>query len=181
MIQTVVPGKSRWYALRVKPHHEKAVARALKVNNFEEFLPTYRSRRTWSDRNTDLDLPLFAGYVFCRFAYEDRVPVLRTPGVVSIIKFCSIPAPIADQEIEAIRVMLASGLRVSPWQYLREGTRVQIEHGPLRGLHGVLLRTKDCWRVVVSVAMLQRSVAIEIDRELISAVSEWRAAAQMAS
>jgi transcription antitermination factor NusG len=181
LIQTVVPGNSRWYALKVRPHHEKAVARILRANDFEEFLPTYRSRRTWSDRNTDLDLPLFAGYVFCHFAYEDRVPVLRTPGVVSIVKFGSNPAPIADQEIQAIRLMLASGLRVSPWPYLREGTRIQIERGPLRGLHGVLLRTKDCWRVVVGVAMLQRSVGVEIDRELISTASEWRSATPMAS
>jgi transcription antitermination factor NusG len=160
----------QWYALTVKPNHEKAAAQALGCKSLESFLPLYHSRRRWSDRIKELDLPLFAGYVFCRFAEGERAQVLATPGVTSVVGFGSQPAPVTEEEIRAVRTMIASGLPLGPWPYLRVGERVRIEAGPLSGLEGILTQVKDVWRVVVSVELLQRSVAAEVDRDVLAVV-----------
>lgn len=162
---------SQWYALTVKPNHERAVAQALVCKNLESFLPLYLTRRRWSDRIKELELPLFAGYVFCRFADGERTKALTTPGVTSVVGFGNRPAPVTEEEIHAVRTMLASGLPVGPWPYLRVGERVRIEAGPLRGLEGILTQVKDVWRVVVSVELLQRSVAAEVDRDVLEVVN----------
>ena len=154
----------RWFAVRVQPQHEKAVARNLSYLGHETFLPLYRTRRAWSDRIKELQLPLFASYVFARFPFRLRVPVLNTPGVLSVITFGKQPAPVPDHEIAAIQAMVASGLPVHPWPYLKCGQPVRIRRGPLNGLEGILLQFKGSWRVVVSVNLLQRSVAAEVDR-----------------
>ena len=159
-----------WFALTAKPRHEKVVAENLRGKGLESFVPLYRARRQWTDRVQSVELPLFPGYVFCRFAYSSRMPVLNTPGVTSVVSFSDGPAPVADEEILRIRAILASGLRSQPWPYLRVGQRARIEWGSLAGLEGVLIREKDSLRVVVSVELLQRAVAVEIDREMICAV-----------
>ena len=159
-----------WFALTAKPRHEKAVAENLRSKGLESFLPLYRVRRHWSDRIKSVDLPLFPGYVFCRFAYASRLPVLNTPGVRSVVGFANAPAPIADQEISRIQAIQASGLPAQPWPYVQVGQMARIEYGSLAGLEGVLIREKDSLRVVVSVELLQRAVAIEIDRDIIRAV-----------
>jgi len=157
-----------WFALTVKPQHERAAAFALRQKGFEEFLPLYRTRRRWSDRMKELELPLFPGYVFCRFPSSERASVLMTPSVRSIVAFGRQAAPVADEEIRAIQTMICSGLPLAPWPYLRVGQRIQIEEGPLRGVEGILVGLKDAWRVVVSVNLLQRSVAVEIDRRAVT-------------
>lgn len=159
-----------WFALTVKPQHEKTAARALGVRGLEYFVPLYRARRRWSDRTKELELPLFPGYVFCRFAAGERAGVLATPGITSVVGFGRTPAPVAESEIEAIQRMVSSGLPVGPWPFLRVGQAVRIEAGPLCGLEGILVQLKDAWRVVVSVHLLQRSVAVEIDRDVLSVV-----------
>lgn len=158
----------QWFALTVKPNHERAAVQALEWKGWETFLPLYRCRRRWSDRVKELELPLFAGYVFCRFPVRDKGRILSTPSVVSVVGFAGKPVAVADEEIEAVRKMTGSGLRVGPWPYLRVGQRVRIEAGPLCGLEGILLQLKDAWRVVVSVELLQRSVAAEVDRDVVS-------------
>lgn len=174
----IAPGRKRdphWYAVTVKPQHEKAVAQALTNKGFDPFVPMHLSRRRWSDRIKELELPLFPGYVFCHFVFQNRVPVVSTPGVNSIVAFGSEPAPVPDEEIAAIRTMLQSGWSVQPWPFLKVGQCVRIKHGPLEGLEGYLLREKDCWRVVVNVEILQRSVAVEIDRESLAAAAAFGA------
>jgi transcription antitermination factor NusG len=166
-----------WYALTVKPNHERAAAQALECKGLETFLPLYRSRRRWSDRFKELDLPLFAGYVFCRFQGTDRGRILSTPGINSVVGFGNRPAAVAEREIEAVRAMVASGLPVGPWPFLKVGEKVRIEAGPLAGVEGILSQVKDRWRVVVSVELLQRSVAAEVDREVISVVTRCAPAA----
>src|SRR5579871_3476156 len=146
-----------WFALTAKPRHEKAVADSLQSKGLESFVPVYRARRQWTDRVRAVDLPLFPGYVFCRFAYASRLPVLNTPGVVSVVGFANMPAAIPEDEISRIRAIQASGLPAHPWPYLQAGQRARIERGALAGLEGVLIREKDSLRVVVSVALLQRS------------------------
>jgi transcription antitermination factor NusG len=162
---------SLWYALTVKPNHERAAVQALGCKGLETFLPLYRSRRRWSDRTKELDLPLFAGYVFCRFQGVERSRILATPGIISVVGFGNRPAPVAESEIQAVRTMVASGLPVGPWPFLKVGERVRIQAGPLSGVEGILTQVKDGWRVVVSVELLQRSVAAEVDRDVISVVT----------
>jgi len=169
-VNATVTQAANWFALTVKPQHEKAVAQALHIKGVEDFLPLYRDRRRWSDRFKEIELPLFAGYVFCRFVPRQRTTVVTTPGVRQIVGFGRTPAPVSDREIDSIRAMVSSGLPVAPWPFLRAGQTVLIEHGPLTGLEGVLLQLKDGWRVVVSVPLLQRSVSVEVDRDVISVV-----------
>jgi transcription antitermination factor NusG len=160
----------QWYALTVKPNHEKSAAQALESKALEVFLPLYRARRRWSDRIKELELPLFAGYVFCRYAAPDRARVLATPGVTSVVGFGNKPAAVPESEIESVRTMVSSGLPLSPWPFLRVGERVRIEAGPLCGVEGILTQVKDAWRVVVSVELLQRSVAAEVERDVVAVV-----------
>ena len=159
-----------WLALTVRPRHEKAAAGNLRLRGLEEYLPLYPARRRWSDRVTMVELPLFPGYVFCRFDYRSRQQVLNTPGVTSVVGFGKEDAPVDASDIDAIRRILSSGLPVEPRSYLEAGDAVRIERGPLSGIQGTLVREKSAWRVVVNVELLQRSVAVEVDRMGISLV-----------
>jgi transcription antitermination factor NusG len=159
-----------WFAITVKPRHEKAVSQALESKGLEAFLPLYRARRRWSDRVKELDLPLFTGYVFCRFPRPERARVLATPGVNSVVSFGNQPAEIPEVEVESIRTLVANGTAIRPCPHLEVGERVRIEAGPLAGVEGVLTQLKDAWRVVVSVDLLRRSVAAEVERDAVSAV-----------
>jgi transcription antitermination factor NusG len=165
-----IAGGEYWFALSTKRNREKAVAELLRGKGYEEFLPMYRSRRKWSDRYKELQLPLFPGYVFCRFDPARRLHVLTTPGVSHVVGTGRLPVPVDDAEIDALRAVVASDLRVEPWPYLRAGERVVIEDGSLAGLVGILQEVRKSWRVVVSVNLLQRSVAVEVDRQWVRPV-----------
>lgn len=154
-----------WYAVRVRSRFEQQVSLSLSGKGYEEYLPLYRSRRTWSDRSKDLDLPLFPGYLFCRFDVQFRLPILTTPGVVAIVGIGKIPVAISDREIDAIQTVVRSGLHLQPWPQLVVGSKVLIEQGPLKGIEGVTLDVKKKYHLFVSVPLLQRSVSVEIDRE----------------
>jgi transcription antitermination factor NusG len=159
-----------WYALRVKSNFEKVSATLLTERGLEVFLPTYHSRRTWSDRVVHLDLPLFPGYVFCRVPMQNRVKVLSTPGVVSLVGIGKAPTAIEESEIAAVRVLVNSKLSTQPWPFLQIGQRVRITRGPLSGVEGNLVEFKSGYRLVVSVSLLQRSVATEVDGSLVQPV-----------
>ncbi len=152
-----------WYALRVKPRQEKTTAFLLEQRGYESFLPSYRATRRWSDRIKQLELALFPGYLFCRFDRDHRSPILATPGVDHIVGVGRTPAAVADPEIAALQAIVASGVFAQPWPYLRVGETVRIGLGPLAGLEGLLAELKGAHRVVVSVSLLQRSVAVEVD------------------
>jgi transcription antitermination factor NusG len=152
-----------WYALSVKHQHEKAIEAALRHKGFDAFAPMYRSRRKWSDRTKEIELPLFSGYVFCRFAHEAKVNVLNTPAISRVVDFGGVPAAIPDAEIEAIRTIVNSDLPTRPWPNLKPGDRVRVERGPLRGVEGTLVKEKDALELVVSVELLQRAVAVHVE------------------
>lgn len=152
-----------WYALQTRAQHEKIVAQTLADKGYEEFLPLYRSRRRWSDRIKELELPLFPGYVFCRFDLEQRLPILVTPGIHHIVGIGKTPWPVEDAEIATIQSLVRTGLPTEPWQFLQVGQQVRIDSGPLEGLKGLLLAVRKPYRLVVSVTLLQHSVAVEID------------------
>jgi transcription antitermination factor NusG len=157
-----------WFAIRVKSRCEWAVSEALRQKGYEEFLPLYWSRRRWSDRIKLLQLPLFSGYLFCRFSLADRVSIVSIPGVVLVVGSGKIPLPIEAQEVEAIRKAVNSGQKVVPWPRLEIGRAVKIEEGSLRGLEGVLLRFKGTNQLILSVQLLQRAVAVEIPENWVS-------------
>ena len=160
-----------WYALNVRPRHEKAVADQLQAKALESYLPLYRARRRWTDRTKTIDLPLFSRYVFCRFNFEARLKVISVSSIVSIVGFGGKPCPIPDHEIETIQSIVGSGLPVCPWPFLSIGQRVRVIQGPLEGLEGILTRKKSGYRVIVNMEMLNRAVAVEIEQDLIRAVS----------
>lgn len=171
--------RGRWCALYTRHQHENAVARILTTKGVEVFLPTYKTVHRWKDRNKQLELPLFPGYVFFAYESERRVQVLSTPGVHTILTAGkNVPAVIPDEEIFAIRRAVESPLRVQPHPYLRGGDVVRIKSGPLEGLEGVVSRSKDVFRVVLSVEMLGKSAAVEIDS---GAVERVRSSAALPS
>jgi transcriptional antiterminator RfaH len=146
------------------------VANFLSGRGYEPFVPLYQSRRRWSDRIKIVEAPLFPGYLFCRFDIDNRLPVLTTPGVIRIVGFNRMPIPVDEAEISAIQSLVASGFPSHPWPYLHAGDSVRIDSGPLRGLEGLLVKLKGAHRLILSVTLLQRSVAIEIDSALVKAV-----------
>jgi transcription antitermination factor NusG len=156
-------GSYPWYALHVRSQHEKIVASALRGKGFEEFLPLYQRKHRWSDRIKVIERPLFPGYVFCRFDLQKRLPILVTPGVLLIVGVGKTPLPVIDSEISALQSIVNSGFQAEPWPFLQVGQRVRIECGSLEGVEGILLAVKKPHRLVVSVGLLQRSVAVEID------------------
>jgi transcription antitermination factor NusG len=161
---------SQWFAVRTAAGREKAVASQLQSKGYEEFLPLYRSKRQWTDRTKELELALFPGYLFCRFDFNQRLPILMTPGVMLIVGYGKIPTPVGDVEIEALRRVIASGAAAEPHDYLSVGQKVRVREGSLCGVEGILLQVKNSWRIIVSVELLRRSVAVELDRAAIAPV-----------
>src|SRR6202140_1146377 len=164
----------KWYALHVHARKEQLVASQLQNRSLECFLPTYKSLRKWSDRTKEMQQALFPGYVFCRFDYENRHPVVMTAGVTQVVGTGKVAIPIADSEIEALQVAVSSGVPAQPWPYLRTGEYVQVNYGHLAGLEGILVNFKGNHRVVLSVTLLQRSLALEVDLSWVSAVAPQR-------
>jgi transcription antitermination factor NusG len=164
----------RWFALRVKSRCEKVVSMMAQHKGLEEFLPLYQSRRRWSDRVQSVELPLFPGYLFCRLNPQHRLPLLTIPGVLHFVGVGKTPIPINDTEIASLQTAVRSGALIEPWPYLEIGQRVRLDDGPLAGLEGVLVATSKQQRVVVSVTLLQRSVAVAIERHWVTPLSGGR-------
>lgn len=156
-----------WFAIRVKSRHEKVVEASLRGKGYETFLPLYHDHRMWGNRRAQVELPLFSGYVFVHLEFQRRLPILQTSGVVQFVCNGHLPAPVDPSELAAIRAISASGLPVAPWPFLEAGQRVQVTEGSLRGVEGVLLQIKNRDRIIVSLSLLQRSVAVELDRAAI--------------
>jgi transcription antitermination factor NusG len=158
-------GRNQWFALRVKPRFEKTVSTIARSKGYDEFLPLYRSRRRWSDRIKAVDLPLFPGYVFCQLNPDYRLPILTIPGALHFIGIGRTPTPIDDAEIAALQTAMQAGLWAEPCPFLDVGQRVRLEEGPLAGLEGLLVEVRKKQRLIVSVTLLKRSVAVEIERD----------------
>jgi transcription antitermination factor NusG len=161
-----------WYAIRVRSKFETVASAMLRGKGYEEFLPVYRSSRCWSDRVKLLDLPLFPGYLFCRLDVNGRLlPILTTLGVICIVGAGKTPVAVSEDEIAVVQAVIRSGLPAQPWPFLKVGGRVYIERGPLAGIEGIVTNTDKKFRLVVSLTLLQRSVAVEIDRDWVCAIS----------
>ena len=157
-----------WFALTVKPRHDKAVASVLQAKGFETLLPTYKTRRRYATRLKEWELPLFPGYVFCRFNPRVRLPILTTPGVVGVVGAGPNPIPIDEGELDSLQRAIQSHAQLQPFPFLPAGQKVRIERGPFTGVEGIVVRMKPSPALVISITLLQRSVLLEIEREFVT-------------
>jgi transcription antitermination factor NusG len=157
-----------WFAVQVFVRREHFCARHLKQRGYEVFLPCYREIHRWSDRVKRVDRALFSGYVFCRVEREASEKIVTTPGVIRMVSDGGRPLAVAREEIDAIRRVVETELKTEPWQFLQVGQRVRVEAGPLRDTEGIVVRTKNRHRLIISVSLLQRSIAVEIDPNWVS-------------
>jgi transcription antitermination factor NusG len=161
----------QWFALQVRTRWEGSTALLLSGKGYQTFVPTYKSRKRWKGRAREVESALFPGYVFCHFDALKRLPILVTPGVISVVGQGRIPMPVDEGEMAVIRTVVSSGLRAEPWPYLEVGQKIRIKQDVLQGLEGILISFKGNHRIVVSVSLLRRSVALEIDRSCVTPVS----------
>jgi transcription antitermination factor NusG len=164
----------KWFALQVRTRWESSTALLLSGKGYQTLLPTFKTKKRWNGRLREVDAPLFTGYVFCQFDAQKRLPILVTPGVVAIVGRGKVPLPVDDAEIAAIQAVASSGYRAEPWPFLELGQKVRIESDALQGLEGILINFKGNHRIVLSVSLLRRSVALEIDRSCVRPVGSTR-------
>jgi transcription antitermination factor NusG len=167
---TPQPTGESWFAVQVKSRWERSTATLLTGKGYQTLLPTYQAQKRWSGRVKNVPAPLFPGYVFCRFDVGKRLPILVTPGVIALVGRGRIPVPVEDSEMAGLETLVSSGMPAEPWPYLEVGQRVRIEDQALQGMEGILLGFKGHRRIVVSITLLRRSVALEIDRARVTAV-----------
>jgi transcription antitermination factor NusG len=161
------PAGTDWYAVYTRHQHEKAVARILKAKGIETFLPLYQVARRWQDRVKSLSVPLFPCYVFVRSELARTLDIMTTPGIHTFVMSGSRPASIPSVEIDTIRRGIENGRNVEPHPYLKAGERVRVKSGPLEGIEGILVRKKNLFRLVLSVEMLGKAAALEVDASLV--------------
>ncbi len=152
-----------WFAVYTRPRHEKKVAQQLSEKGINVFLPLRTVVSTWKDRRKQVQFPLFGGYVFVHIVMEDRLGVLRMPGVVQFVSIEGKPVPIPEDQIEAVRQLVNSGLKYDPYPYVKEGMRVTIRNGPLKGVEGIVISKRKKHLLVLSVDLIQQSASLEID------------------
>jgi transcription antitermination factor NusG len=157
----------RWYALQLRTRWENSTAALLSTKGYPTFLPTSKTLLQVRGTSSVHETPLFPGYVFCRFNACHRLPVLVTPGVIAVVGRGRIPVPVEDCEIASLQRAVSTGLRVETWPFLEVGQMVRIEDGALAGIEGILTGFKGIHRIVLSVSLLRRSVALEVDRSAI--------------
>jgi transcription termination/antitermination protein NusG len=162
-LQIVPYSQPSWYAAYTIVRHEKRVAAYLQGIGAESFLPLYVATHHWNRRLVRVELPLFPGYVFVRIALADQLRVLRAPSVLYLVGTKSKPEPVADHQVESIRECLTRRLSAEPIEYLGTGRRVRVVAGPLSGLEGVIARQNSGARLIVSIDIIRRSIAINIE------------------
>jgi transcription antitermination factor NusG len=164
--------KFPWFAVQVRTRGEALVEAQLHGKAYETFLPTYLECRQYSDRIKTVDAALFPGYLFCRCDPEYWLPILKTPGVQRVVSFGDLPVPVDESEIDTIQTLVRAPGAARPWPYLKTGDRVRVEFGAFSGVEGILVSEKGTDRLVVSVTLLQRSVAVDIDRTWVRPI-QW--------
>jgi transcription antitermination factor NusG len=167
-ISPPVTQTAQWFALVVKPRFDKAVAQALESKGYETLVPVYKKSHRYGGRSKHFELPLFPGYVCCRFDVQARLPILTTPGVIRVLGVRNGPIPLSDREINSLQAAIKSQLPVQPYPFVNAGQRVRINSGVLAGVEGIVLGIKGELRLVLSITLLQRSVLLEIDRDQVS-------------
>jgi transcription antitermination factor NusG len=153
---------AHWYAAYTRANHERRVAQELAERSVEHFLPQYQSRRKWKDREVELSLPLFPGYVFVRIALENKLRVLQVPGVACLVSFAGKPAVVPAEEFGRIQELLNQKVSATPHPYLNVGRKARVLDGPFAGLEGIVVRWNKRNRLVISLDLIARSIAVEL-------------------
>jgi len=153
----------RWFAIWTRSRHEQMVREQLERKGYEAFLPTIPKWSRWKDRKKKIDWPLFPGYCFARFKAEDRLPIVKCTGVVTIVSSDGEIIPIPDIEIDGVRRLVDSDLQYDPCPLISEGTMVEVTHGPLKGVIGRLSRKGQHARLVLAVDLIGQAVSVEVD------------------
>jgi transcription antitermination factor NusG len=166
--------RSHWFAVHTRYQHEQQVNEHLGRKGFETFYPTCSGWRQWSDRKKKASQALFPGYLFVTEIANRRLQVMETPGVCGIVSVAGVPAAIPTTEIDAIRRAVTSSYPVEAYAYLNSGDHVHVVEGPLTGVSGILVRNEKSARLVLSVELLGRSVAVELDTQSVERVLEGR-------
>jgi transcription antitermination factor NusG len=161
----------RWYAVYTYPRHEKSVLEHFESKSLEAFLPTFVTESRWKDRRVRLQTPIFPGYVFTRINASSRNKVLSSPGVIRMLCFNGMPAPIDDAEIESVKLCLKLGMVLGPCPVFEVGDRVRVKSGVLEGLEGHISRCKNDRRLIIPITLIHQSVAIEINVQLLELVN----------
>jgi len=167
---SLLGGAAPWRAIQVRSNLETRACEMLSQKGLDVWLPTYALRRRWSDRWKVVQSPLFPGYLFGRLNRDARLQVLATPGLISVVSFGAELAVVDEAEIESIRAVCNSNLPYGPYPFLQEGRKVRVTGGPLQGLEGIVVRLKSRVQVVVGISLLQRAVAVELEREYVAPV-----------
>ena len=157
----------RWYAVYTYPRHEKVVTEQLQSQSVEAFLPTFVIESRWKDRRVRIKTPVFPGYVFTRIKLAERSKVFNIPGVLRILSFNGVPAPIDDSEIDAVKLCLERGGILKPHPFIEVGERVRVRSGMLEGLEGLVTRCKNDRILILPIALINQSVAVEVDADLL--------------
>jgi transcriptional antiterminator NusG len=157
------PDGYRWFAVWTRSRHERAVYDQLTERGIQAFYPTVPRWSRWKDRKKKIDWPLFPGYCFAHIEPPGRLAVLKCAGVVSIVSFNGELAPVSDHEIEGIKTLINSALPYDPCPMLKTGTKVEVVHGPLKGVVGKLQRKGPHTRLVLSVDLIGRGVSVQVD------------------
>lgn len=152
-----------WYAVYTYPRHERSVADQLDSKSVEAFLPTFTHQSRWKDRRVELARPLFPGYVFTRIGLGERLKIVSVPSVIRILSFNGRLASISDQEIETIRLCVTRGAALEPHPFFEVGERVRVHSGAFAGAEGIVIHQKNRCKVLISIGLIQQSVALEID------------------
>jgi transcription antitermination factor NusG len=161
-------GPAQWFALAVKPRFDKTVAQALERKGYDTLLPLYKKQHKYGTRSKDSELPLFPGYVCCRFDVQTRLPILTTPGVIQVLGAGNAPIPLSEVEINSLQTAMKARLPVKPFPFVDTGQMVRINSGALAGVEGIVISCKQHLRLVLSITLLRRSVLLEIDRDQVS-------------
>lgn len=160
-----------WYAIQVKGRRELQVSQALLTRGYEVFMPLYTVKKTWSDRNKTVKVPLLPSYTFCRFDPQVQFTIVSTPGVARVVGFGKGPTPVDDDEIASLMILASSGVRCEPHSFVRAGEEVEIVSGPLTGVKGIVVSTGRRARVVISVQLVQSSAVVEVDEACLVSAS----------
>lgn len=155
--------ESHWYALTTRSRHEKKVHERLVQKGINSFLPLYTIVRQWSDRKKEIKEPLFSCYLFVNITLKNRMPVLQTDGAARLVTFNNVPVPIAEAQIQAIQKVLTEKAAVLKASYWTTGQRVEVIHGHLKGLAGVLQQVKGHSRLVIAIDGIQQAISVDID------------------
>jgi len=163
LAEEAAPSEMLWYAGYTASRHEKRVAEHFVQRGVEHFLPLYETIHRWNNGRHRVQLPLFPGYIFVRIALRDRMRVIEVPGFARLVGFNSLPCPLPEADINKMKDALNNGVLAEPYPYLTVGTRVEIRNGPMQGMTGILLRRQNKCRVVISVDLIMRSMAVEVE------------------